>query len=112
MKSRTYTIFGLAMILFVFAIQLSLAIDFNQQISAQDKATFDQMLSPVLKIYNFAKYSVTVIAVVVILFAGITYILSTGDPSKREKAKSTAMYVVVGLVIIWIAPLIVNFITG
>jgi len=112
MKSRTYAIIGLAFMAFFFAMQFSLAIDFNQSISAQDKATFDQMLNPVLKIYNFAKYAATVVAVVVLLFAGITYIASAGDPAKREKAKSMAMYVIVGLVVIWAAPLIVNFITG
>jgi len=88
MKNKTYAILGLAFMAFLLAMQFALAIDFNQTISAQDKATFDQMLNPVLKIYNFAKYTATVIAVVVLLFAGITYIVSAGDPAKREKAKS------------------------
>ena len=112
MKSRTYAILGLAFMAFLFAMQFSLAIDFNQDISAQDKATFDQMLNPILKIYNFAKYTATVFAVVILLFAGITFITSAGDPAKKEKAKSMAMYVIVGLVVIWAAPLIVNFIVG
>ena len=112
MKNKTYAILGLAFMAFLLAMQFALAIDFNQSISAQDKATFDQMLNPVLKIYNFAKYTATVIAVVVLLFAGISYIMSAGDPAKREKAKSMAMYVIVGLVVIWAAPLIVNFIIG
>ena len=112
MKNKTYAILGLAFMAFLLAMQFALAIDFNQTISAQDKATFDQMLNPVLKIYNFAKYTATVIAVIVLLFAGITYIMSAGDPAKREKAKSMAMYVIVGLVVIWAAPLIVNFIVG
>jgi len=112
MKNKTYAILGLAFMAFLLAMQFALAIDFNQTISAQDKATFDQMLNPVLKIYNFAKYTATVIAVVVLLFAGISYIMSAGDPAKREKAKSMAMYVIVGLVVIWAAPLIVNFIIG
>lgn len=112
MKNKTYAILGLAFMAFLLAMQFALAIDFNQTISAQDKATFDQMLNPVLKIYNFAKYSATVIAVVVLLFAGISFIVSNGDPAKREKAKSMAMYVILGLVVIWAAPLIVNFIVG
>ena len=112
MKNKTYAILGLAFMAFLLAMQFALAIDFNQTISAQDKATFDQMLNPVLKIYNFAKYTATVIAVVVLLFAGISFIVSNGDPAKREKAKSIAMYVILGLVVIWAAPLIVNFIVG
>lgn len=112
MKSKIYAILGLAFLAFFFAMQFCLAVDFNQDISNEDKATFDEMLDPVLKIYNFAKYTATVIAVVVLLFAGITYITSAGDPAKREKAKNMAMYVIIGLVVIWAAPLIVNFIVG
>lgn len=88
------------------------AADFNQTITSQDQATFDQILQPVMKVYNLVKYSATVIAVLVLLFAGITYITSGNDPSKREQAKNMAMYVVIGLIVIWAAPLIVKFITG
>jgi len=112
MKNKTYAILGLAFMAFFFVMQFALAIDFDQDISSQDKAAFDEILAPVLKIYNFTKYAATVIAVVVLLFAGITYILSVGDPAKKEKAKNTAMYVVIGLVVIWAAPLIVNYIAG
>ncbi len=112
MKTRI-TKSWLIILLFVFiAIPITTAIDFNQTISAQDKATFDQILDPVLKIYNLVKYSATVLAVVVLLFAGISYMTSGSDPGKREKAKSMAMYVVIGLIVIWAAPLVVNFIVG
>ena len=112
MENKTYAIFGLAFLAIFFGVQLVLAVDFNQPVSTQDKATFDQILVPVLKIYNFVKYTATVIAVVVLLFAGVTYITSAGDPAHREKAKNMAMYVIIGLVVIWAAPLVVNFIVG
>jgi hypothetical protein len=94
------------------ALQFAMAVDFNQTISPTDQATFDQILSPIMKIYNLAKYAATVIAVIVLLFAGITFITSGDDPGKREKAKNMAMYVLIGLAVIWAAPLIVKFITG
>ena len=112
MRKQNLAIFGLAMMLCFFLIQFVAAVDFNSEISSADKATFDQMLEPVMKIYNLVKYSASVIAVIVLLFAGITYITSGADPGKREKAKSMAMYVVIGLIVIWAAPLIVNFIVG
>ena len=112
MNKRIYSIMGLALFLAVFALQFIVALDFNQSISAQDKATFDTMLSPVMKIYNLVKYFASAIAVIVLLFAGITYITSGNDPGKREQAKNMAMYVVIGLIVIWLAPLIVNFIVG
>lgn len=112
MNKRIYSIIGLALFVAMFALQFISALDFNQSISASDKATFDTMLSPVMKIYNLVKYFASAIAVVVLLFAGITYIISGNDPGKREQAKNMAMYVVIGLLVIWLAPLIVSFITG
>jgi hypothetical protein len=58
------------------------------------------------------KYAASVIAVLMLLFAGVNYIISAGDPAKREQSKSMAMYVVFGLVVIWAAPLLVKYIVG
>ena len=86
------------------------AIEFNQPISAEDKATFDQILTPVMKIYNFVKYAATTIAVIVLLFAGISWIVSGHNPAKRDTAKNMIAYVVIGLAVIWVAPFVVNYI--
>lgn len=110
MKTQ-YAIFGL-FILTLLVVQFVSAVDFDTEISAEDKAKFDQMLEPVMKVYNLVKYVASVIAVVILLFAGITYMTSGSDPGKREKAKNMAMYVVIGLFVIWAAPLVVNFIIG
>ena len=100
----------------LFALLLMLtplisAYDFSEP-SDEDKATFDEILEPVLKIYNFVKYIASVIAVVIMLFAGVTYMISGSDPKKRDQAKGMAMYVIIGLIVIWAAPLIVDFIVG
>ena len=84
--------------------------DFNQEISEDDKDTFDKILEPVMKVYSLVKYGASVIAVLVLLFAGINYMTSGADPKKREHSKNMAMYVVVGLLVIWAAPTVVNFI--
>ena len=112
MKNKSWAILGLVFFVSLLSLQLVLAVDFNQTISAQDKQTFDSILSPVMKIYNFVKYAATILAVIVLLFAGITYIISGSDPAKREQAKNMAMYVIIGFVVIWAAPLIVNFIVS
>ena len=112
MKQKHLALLGLVFFVTMTVMQFVLAVDFNQPISTQDKATFDQILTPVMKIYNMAKYFSTAIAVVVLLFAGISFITSAGNPGKREQAKNIGMYVIIGLVIIWAAPLVVNFIVG
>lgn len=112
MKANLFAIFGLVLIAGLMATQLVMAVDFNEDISSEDKATFDEILEPVMKIYNLVKYSATVLATVVLLFAGVTYMTAGGDPAKREKAKNMATYVIIGLIVIWVAPLIVSFVVG
>ena len=112
MKSKTSAILGLVLLLSLIAIQLVSSADFDQDLSDEDKETFDEILNPVMKIYNLVKYSATVLAVVVLLFAGVTYLTSGSNPAKREQAKSMITYVIVGLMVIWVAPLIVNFVVS
>lgn len=99
-------------IIALVAMPMVMAYDFNQQPSDADKATFDQILQPVMKIYNLVKYVASAIAAIAIFFAGVTYMTSGSDPKKRDNAKSMAMYVVIGLVVIWAAPLVVNLIVS
>ncbi len=79
--------------------------------SGTDTGTFDQILAPVLKIYNFVKYAASVIAMLYLVFAGIVYMTSGADVAKREQAKNTAAYVVIGLILIWAAPHVVTLLT-
>jgi cation transport ATPase len=95
--------------LLLFSLPLALAIDFNQDISPEDKATFDNILMPLMKVYNFIKYSAIVLAVIFLVFAGVTFIMSGSVQAKREQAKMMATYIVIGLIIIWIAPLVVGY---
>ena len=94
------------------SLPVAMAVDFNQEISSADKATFDNILEPVMKIYNFVKYAATVLAVVFLVFAGVTFIMSGSDQAKREQAKMMATYIVIGLIVIWVAPMIVGYLVG
>jgi len=112
MNQRALALVGFALFVGFMALQLVVALDFNQEISDQDKQAFDQMLEPVLRVYNFAKYTATITAVIVLLFAGIKFLTAGGNPKQREDAKSMIMYVAIGLAIIWAAPFAVNFVVG
>src|SRR3989338_11557347 len=80
----------------------------NQSIAPADKAKFDDILKPVMKIYNFVKYISSVVAGIFLLYAGIAYMSSGNDPRKIDEAKNIAMYVIIGMIIIWGAPYIVG----
>jgi hypothetical protein len=91
----------------VAGIQVAHAIDYSQ--GAGDTGTFDQILQPVMKVYNLLKYIASAIAALVLLLAGITYITSAGDIGKREKAKNMMTFVALGLIVIWATPFVVNY---
>lgn len=52
------------------------------------------------------------VAVIMVIVAGIYYSLSLGDPAKTAKAKNVIIYAVVGLVIMTLAVSITKFILG
>jgi len=81
-------------------------------VSAATQKDFEEIMKPLQTIYDLAKYTATVIAGLVMLFAGITYISSGSNPGKREKAKNMVMYVIIGLIVIWAAPFVVDLILG
>jgi len=88
------------------------AVDLNQAPNAADQATFDQIMTPVMKIYNLIKYIASGLAGIALLGSGITYMTAGSDPKKRDNAKSMTMYVLIGLAVIWAAPLVVTLIVG
>jgi len=96
-------------LLLIVTMPAVLAADFDDKISSSDKAKFDEILEPVMKIYSFIKYAATVLAVLFLVFAGVTFIVSSNDPSRREQAKTMAAYIIIGLIVIWVAPLVVEF---
>jgi hypothetical protein len=73
---------------------------------------FENALRPLETVYDLTKYAATLISGLVMLFAGITYITSGSDPGKRDKAKNMVMYVIIGLMVIWAAPFVVDIILG
>jgi hypothetical protein len=52
------------------------------------------------------------IAVIVVMFGGIKYVISSGDPKKTAEAKETILYAVIGIVISLSAYAIVSFIAN
>lgn len=59
---------------------------------------------------NLFSAIVGIIAVVMIIVGGIKYITSGGDSGNITSAKNTIMYAVIGLVVVALAQIIVNFV--
>jgi len=100
---------GLFLLLFGGPFVLG-AVDFNRGLTPEEEQQFDQILAPVMKIYTFVKYAATIIGVLAMVFAGLTFITAGGEQMKKEKAKNMAIGVIIGLGVIWVAPLVVRYI--
>lgn len=50
------------------------------------------------------------VAVIVIIAGGVTYMTSSGDPQKVKKAKDTILYGIIGMIVCALAFAIVNFV--
>lgn len=66
----------------------------------------------IMKFVNLVLWVAGVVAVIVVIIAGINYSLSSGDPAKTASAKNAILYSVIGLVIIASAIAITGYIIG
>ena len=105
---KWYILVAIALMILTTLWSASATIELDQPLDAVDEAAFDDILEPVMMIYNFIKYAATLVAGFVLVYAGISYMTSGSDPAGRQSAKGMATYVVIGLVIIWVAPLIID----
>lgn len=66
----------------------------------------------ITKVLGYVLSFLALIAVVVIVIAGIRLIVSQGSEEERDKAKKTILYAVIGLLIVLFARVIVGFFTN
>lgn len=66
----------------------------------------EAILSIIATVLNF----ILIIAVVYVIIAGIRLIISGGDEGEKDKAKTTILYVIAGIIVILFARVIVTFV--
>lgn len=59
---------------------------------------------------NIMLFAVGILAVIMLIYGGIRYVLSGGDSGAVSSAKKTILYAVVGLIVAILAYAIVNFV--
>ncbi len=72
----------------------------------------DDIVQPVTKIYDLIKAVVSVLGIIAITVSGAYYMFSGSNIQARENAKSMVSYAAVGLVLVWVAPLVVAYLTA
>jgi uncharacterized protein YacL len=63
-------------------------------------------------VVNWILIAVGIICVIFIIFGGIRYATSGGDPEKVKSAKNTLLYAIIGLAIALLAAVIVNLVVS
>jgi hypothetical protein len=64
----------------------------------------------IIRIINVASVIGGIIAVIIIMWGGFTYITSGGDTGKTNEARNTILYAAIGLVVIVLAQSVISFI--
>lgn len=66
--------------------------------------------STIGKVVNLISVAVGIAAVIMIIIAGFRYVTSAGNPERTKGAKNTLLYALIGLVIVALAQIIVQFV--
>lgn len=74
-------------------------------------ATAEKTVGDTIKnVINILSIIVGIAAVIMIIIGGLQYILSGGDSQKTGTAKNTILYAVIGLAIVAVSQVLVNFV--
>ncbi len=70
------------------------------------------LVGAITTIVNIMLMIVGVIAAVMLVLGGVRYIISQGDEDQTEQAKNTILYALIGLIVIGLSAVVVNFVLG
>lgn len=74
-------------------------VDGNFRGEGQPSELFDGSAAIIPRAINLMLFIVGILAIVMLIFGGIRYVVSGGDPSKVKDAKNTILYAIIGLVV-------------
>lgn len=76
-----------------------------------DASSPEDVRSTIIGVIEAVLNFLALIAVIVIIIAGIRLIVSQGEEEQKEKAKKTILYAIIGLVVVLFARVIVSLVT-
>ncbi len=76
----------------------------------EDETNSGGLFGTIQTIINWILAVLGIVAVIMVIIGGFTYMTSQGDPGKTKKARDTILYGIIGLVIALLAFAIVNFV--
>ncbi len=80
--------------------------------TAKDVATLNCIPAVVQNVIYAAFVFAGIVAVILIIYSGIKFILSGGDPKQVEGARKTMTYAIIGFIVILLSFVILNLISN
>lgn len=109
----TFSVVGLLLLVFPVAAQITQFDDCSRlNIQCGEGGSVDYIIQVITRVVNVFLAIVAIIAVIFVIWGGVQYIISGGDEGKAESAKKTILYAIVGIIIIGLSAVVVNFIVG
>lgn len=75
-----------------------------------DNSKYSPIVKLIIRIINYATQIIGSIAIILFIVAGFTFMLSTGNQQTLDRAKDTALYAIIGLVVTFFSYVIAIFV--
>ena len=115
-KTLTHAFIGLAIVMSAYiimnAIRIALLGSSGVFANCATKQCVDTAGSLVTNAVQWVIGIAGTVAVIFVVYGGISYATSAGDPGKLQKAKQTIIYALIGLAIVGLAEMITAFVSG
>lgn len=82
----------------------------NSEVCKSQGGTNNPVTDTIAKVVTFISIIAGSVAVIVIIIAGIRFVISSGDSAKVASARNTILYAVVGLVVVVLSNAIIMFV--
>jgi len=110
--SRTFATASMTAMAFTQSVFAEQPFGETPDIGTPDAADGESIRSTITDVLKAVLSFLALIAVVVIVIAGIRLIISQGEDEQKDKAKKTIFYALIGLIVILFARVIVSLVTG
>lgn len=110
--TNRYLVVGLVGMLLLLALPVSAQLDPKVDIPGSGLSAASDLKTPLESIIKVILSFVGFLALLAIIYGGIKYIISLGDEKGTEQAKHIIFYAIIGLIIIALSAVIVNFVLG
>lgn len=113
-KTLVHAFIGLAIVMLAHIVVNSIRIALGANFSA-DCARNQCVNSPAAMVTSAIQWVIAmagIVCVIFIVYGGVGYITSSGDPNKLQKAKQSILYACFGLIIVALAEIITAFVSN